>query len=257
VMQGIGILSHKELSEGWRTRRLPVVVGLFLVMGIVAPVIAKLTPDIVRASAGAQLAAALPAPTAADAVDQLLKTLGELGAFVAVLLAMGAVATDRERGTAAMVLTKPVGRGAYLVAKLVGLALTLAAGVALAGLATAFYTWVLFQPLPVAGFAGAIVLLWVQLMVPTVVTFLGSVVARSAVAAAGIGFGWVVLSGLVSALPSVGADMPAALAAQARVLALGLPGQTTTPLVVPLLVSVALASGAMALAWRAFACQEV
>ena len=45
---------------------------------------------------------------------------------------MGAVATEKERGTAALILTKPVSRAAFLVAKLVAIGLTLAVAVAVA-----------------------------------------------------------------------------------------------------------------------------
>ena len=47
----------------------------------------------------------------ADAVDQLWKNLAQFGAFAAIILAMGAVATERDRGTAAFVLSKTVSRG--------------------------------------------------------------------------------------------------------------------------------------------------
>ena len=57
-----------------------------------------------RRSAGDQFQIVLPTPTAADAVDQLVKNLSQFGILVAVLLAMGSVATEKERGTAALIL---------------------------------------------------------------------------------------------------------------------------------------------------------
>ena len=254
-MHGFSILLRKELAEGWRTRRTPVVLALFFVLGMAAPLLARFTPDIVAASGGAGMAAAIPTPTAADAVDQFLKLTGQLGALVAILLAMGAVAADRERGTAALVLTKPVGRGAYLASKLLALAVVLLTAALAAGIATAVYTAVLFRPLPSAGIAAATVLTWVGLLVPAAVTFVGSVVGRSPAVAAGLGFAWVVLGGVLAALPSVGGAMPAALTGQARAFALGT--GSAGSLGAPLLLSLAILGAAAFVAWQAFSRQEL
>jgi len=256
-MPGLSVLLAMEIREGWRTRRTPVVIALFAVLGMAAPLLARLTPEIVAASGGAAMAAAIPSPTAADAVGQFLKLTGQLGAFVAVLIAMGAVAGDRERGTAALVLTKPVSRGAYLAAKLIALAAVLLAASAAAGAAAAAYTAALFTALPVGGTAAAIGLTWVGLLVPASVTFLGSVVGRSPMAAAGVGFAWVVLSGAVSAVPSLGPGTPGALAGAARSLALGAGGIGPATLLAPLLASLAIIAGAALVAGRAFARQEL
>lgn len=256
-MHGFTVLLRKELAEGWRTRRTPVVLALFLVMGMAAPLLARFTPDIVAASGGAGLAAAIPTPTTADAVDQFSRLTGQLGAFVAILLAMGAVAADRERGTAALVLTKPVRRGAYLASKMTAVAATLLAASVVAGAAAAVYTAVLFEPLSLGGTTLAVGLTWIALLVPAAVTFLGSVVVRSPAAAAGLGFAWVVSGGVLAALPSVAADTPAALGAQARILALGVGGTGAGSLATPLLVSLAVIAGAALIAWQAFARQEL
>ena len=114
-MAGFGILLRKELLESWRTLRLPVVGGLFLVVGLTSPLLAKFLPEIVKAAGGDQLSGLqIPEPVVGDAVLQLWKNLGQFGAFAAIILAMGSVATERDRGTAAFVLSKTVSRGAFL-----------------------------------------------------------------------------------------------------------------------------------------------
>ena len=104
------VLLRKELLEQWRTTRLPVVATVFLLVGLSSPLLARFTPEILKAVGGGQFSIMLPTPTAADAYDQLAKNLGQFGALIAVLLAMGSVATEKERGTAALILTKPAGR---------------------------------------------------------------------------------------------------------------------------------------------------
>ena len=119
-MNGFRVLLRKELAEAWQTRRLPVVAGLFAVIGMLSPLTARYLPEILQAALGDQLPVALPTPTAVDAVEQLQKNLAQLGALAAIALAMGSVSGELDRGTAALVLAQPVTRPAFLAAKLLG-----------------------------------------------------------------------------------------------------------------------------------------
>ena len=49
------ILVRKELLESWRTYRLPVVAGLFLLVGLTSPLLARFLPEIIKAAGGDQL----------------------------------------------------------------------------------------------------------------------------------------------------------------------------------------------------------
>ena len=188
-MSGLSVLLRKELLESWRTMRLPIVGGLFLLVGLTSPLLARFLPDIIKAAAGDQLRTIpLPTPVAADAVDQLWKNLAQFGAFAAIVLAMGSVATERDRGTAAFVLSKTVTRGAFLGAKVVGLGAVLAVCVALAVAVGWLYTAILFEPQPVGGWVAFGVLAWLGLAAWAAITFLAQTVTGSTAAAAGVGF---------------------------------------------------------------------
>ena len=66
-MTGLGALLRKELLEQWRTTRLPLVVVVFLLVGLSSPLLARFTPEILKAVGGSQFQIVLPTPTAADA----------------------------------------------------------------------------------------------------------------------------------------------------------------------------------------------
>ena len=83
-MTGFASLLRKELLEQWRTTRLPVVATVFLLVGLSSPLLARFTPEIIKAVGGDQFQIVLPTPTAADAYDQLAKNLGQFGALIAV-----------------------------------------------------------------------------------------------------------------------------------------------------------------------------
>ena len=253
-MSTLAILVGKETREQWRTMRLLVVGGVFAVVGISSPLLARYTRDIVRAAAGGGLASAMPNPTVADALDQLAKNVGQLGAVIAIVVAMGAVALEKERGTAAFVLSRPAGRGTYLASKLIAIGLLLAFGVAIAGTGAWVYTAILFEPLAPAGFAAACGLLWLLLMTYAAVTFLASTVAPSAVVAAGVGFAWLIVGGILGAIPGLGSWFPTSLLGPARSLAVG---TSVGNLAQPVAGSLAIIAGALVVAWLAFRRQEL
>jgi ABC-2 type transport system permease protein len=221
-MGTLSILLRKELLESWRTYRLPVVGGLFVLVGLSSPLLARFLPEIVKAAAGDSLGPiAIPTPTAADAVDQVQKNLGQFGAFAAIVLAMGSIAGELERGTAAFILARPVGRGAFLAAKAIAIGLVLAVSVTFAIALGWLYTAILFEPPAVGGWIALGILAWLALAAWAALTFLASAVTGSAAAAAGLGF--VALFGLsiAAAVPEVARWTPAGLIAPAAALAAG------------------------------------
>ena len=253
-MTGFRALLRKEVLEQWRTTRLPLVVVVFLLVGLSSPLLARFTPEILKAVGGNQFQISLPTPTAADAYDQLAKNVGEFGALIAVLLAMGSVATEKERGTAAFILVKPVSRAAFLVSKLVAIAATLGIATVIAGAGAWFYTLVLFEPLPVGGFVAAMALQWLALVAYAAITFLGSTVTRSALAAAGLGIAAFIVLGILGIIPVVGTYLPTGLGAPARALALGL-GHVDA--LGPMAASAGLIVGLVVISWLAFRRQEL
>lgn len=259
-MTGFRTLLGKELLEAWRTMRLPVVLGLFLFVGLSSPLLARFLPEILDFAAG-DLGGAfpIPVPTAADAVDQMVKNTNQFGAFAAIVLAMGAVATEVERGTAAFVLARPVGRGAFLSAKAMALGLVLALGVALAIVVGWIYTAILFEPPAVGGWVLLGILAWLGLAGWAAITFAASAVTGSAAAAAGIGFGALLVLSIASAVPAVGRLTPAGLTAPG--MALGR-GETTVgalglDMVAPVLSTVCLIVACLAITGLAFRRREL
>src|ERR1700694_3052225 len=220
-MRGYGVLLIKEITEQWRTGRLPVVAAIFLLFGLASPVLAKYTPDIVKLAASS-IDLHVPTPTIKDAVARLL--------------------------------VKPVSRFAFLAAKFSGLAMTMAAAVLLCGLAAYLYTELLFAPLSVLGFGGACLAILLGLLEIAAVTFLGSTLVRSSIPAAGIGIVALVVAGVVSSLPNVGRFTPFGLNELASDLALQ---QTATGGDWPVIANVGFVVVGLAASWLVFRRQEV
>jgi ABC-2 type transport system permease protein len=251
---GLGPMLRKELLEQWRTRRVLVVAVVFSALGIGSPLLARYTPELVKALAGDQFQIVVPPPTAADAVSQFLKNLGQAGVLTAILLAMGSVAVEKERGTAALLLTKPLSRAAFLLAKLLAIGTTLLIGLIVAAVGGYAYTAILFEAVPLAGWTAMAGLLLLGLVAYASLTFLGSALSRSSLAAAALGIGAMILLAIVSVLPGIGPYTPGGLNAPGAALALG---KDPGAVIGPLLVNLAGLAGVFAAAWLSFRRQEL
>jgi ABC-2 type transport system permease protein len=202
----------KELKQQWRTRRFIVVGAVFVVFGMISPLLARFLPEILSGVEGAeQFADLIPEPTIADAGVQYIQNLTQFGFILAIVLGMGAVAGEKEKGTAAMILSKPMPRWAFITSKFVAQSVVYIVSFIIAAVSAYYYTYFLFGP-PTAGpFFLMNVLLLVWLMVFVAVTLLGSTLGKSTGGAAGIAAVGAVLLLILGSVPTVGELMPGAL----------------------------------------------
>jgi ABC-2 type transport system permease protein len=249
-MSGFAVLLRKELLEAWRTRRLPAVAVLFLVVGIVSPLTARYMGEILEVALGDQMAIPLPPPSAMTALEQLQKNIGQLGALAAIALAMGSVSGELDRGTAALVLAQPATRSAFLAAKLVAIGVVLAAGVAVATVVAWIYTAILFEPLPAGGWLAMAGLSWLALMAWAAITFLASAATGSTTAAAGAGFVALIALSLLAIAPALDRLLPTGLTLPGMQLAAGVdadPGRLATAVLGTAVLVNVCAAGAVAM----------
>ena len=137
----------KEFYEQYRTYRTLIAVIILLLLGLSAPIITKLTPELLK-SLGGGITVILPPQTATDALNAYLKNMTQLPALILILLAMGCVADERTHGTAVTVLTKPVPRTVFVLAKFVSYAVLFLIATMLAAAGDYFYTYQFFSALP-------------------------------------------------------------------------------------------------------------
>lgn len=250
-MRGYRRLLEKEVVEAWRTYRLGVVCLLFVALGIASPVIARYLPELSRGLGEVDAEIGLPETGIADVLDLLIRNLVLFGGVSAVLLAMGSVANEMERGTAALVLARPVGRAAFLWAKLVGLAMVLGLATGLAVLAAWLYTSLLVEPTPALPWIQMALVVWLSTMVAGSITVAGSTLASSSLGAGAIGVSAIAALTLASTVPTLNPWLPTGLFDVAMAAALGEVSPDLDP-ARTLLVSLLIIAGSFALAWSRF-----
>lgn len=210
---------RKEILELVRTHRLLVMAVVLIAFGLLSPLLAKLMPELMRLVPGGEdFLALIPPPTINDAIAQYVKNLSLFGLLLAYLMTMGAVAQEKERGTAVLMLVKPLPRAVFLLAKFVALALAFLGCMALAGLAGYYYTMLLFSAPDLSAWVVLNVMLWLYFLVYVALTLLVSTIAKSQAAAAGLGIGAIAVLGALPSIPGLGKYLPGQLVTWGTVL---------------------------------------
>ena len=255
-MTGYRILREKEVIEAWRTYRLGIVCGLFVVLGILSAVITRYQPEIVRAFAPSDFEVGLPEMGVADVLDQFVKNVVQFGALAGVLVTMGTVAGEKERGTAALLLAKPVSRAGFLWAKFVALGMVFGLATGLAVLGAWLYTALLFERPPILPWLSMAMVVWLSTMVYVSITFLGSAALGSPLAAAGLGLAGLIGLSLASVVSTLNPWLPAGLIDVAKSVALeeGSPDLDPSRTIA---MSVGLIIVSLGLAWWRFRREEI
>ena len=183
------LLVRKDLLQAWRTFRLPALILTGVFFALLDPLTAKFMPQILGLFGDELegLAEMIPEMGPAEALLSFYGDLIQIAALVLIIIAMGAVALERERGIAAWVLTRPVDRGAYLWSKYLALLIGMFIAVAASGALAIAYTASLFGSVPLSGALWALFFISIFLMLILAVTVTASAFCRSQLAAGGIG----------------------------------------------------------------------
>jgi ABC-2 type transport system permease protein len=191
-MTGFGAFLRKEFTEIRRTWRIWVIPGMLVFFGVTSPIIAALTPALVRSMATSQpgLVIQIPPPTARDAYVQFIKSLDQLVLIAIIITGAGVVSGERSSGTAILALTKPLSRGAFVVTKVLSQTMLLVVATALGTAVCLAVTAVVFDAAGAAHLVTAVALwlVYAVLLIAVMTLFSAAFQSRGAAAGAGLGF---------------------------------------------------------------------
>ena len=160
-MTGFWALAWKEVLEQRRTWKFVALVVVFTALALLVSIIAFIVTEVRDEPQGVEEARGLLEGFG-------LATTG-LGTLLAIIVAMGALASERASGTAAMTLSKPVTRAAFVAARFLGLLLSIFAALAIGSAVMYVLTLILFDEGGLADFAAFMAVVGVYL------TFIGSI----------------------------------------------------------------------------------
>jgi len=196
-MTGLGAFLHKELTEIRRTWRLWVIPGMLVFFGLTSPIIAALTPALIRSVTASKpgVAIQLPPPQSLDAYAQFIKNLEQFVLIAVVIAGAGVVSGERSTGTAILALTKPLSRRAFVVAKILSQLVLLVMATALGTAVCLATTAVIFDGAGGAHLVAAVAvwLVYAAILVVVMTLFSSAFGSRGAAAGAGLAFYFITL----------------------------------------------------------------
>ena len=209
-MRGFNALLKKELLEQLKTYKLYIIGSIFLFFGFSTPLMLKYLPEILEL-AGEDIIIDIPPPTAVQALGEYSGTIIQVGILIAVLMAMGAIAQERSKGTAMITLSKPVSRGSFVTAKLTALSTSFVIALIAGSTACYLYTIMLIEDINVSCFLGQNLLMILFFIFCISVTLFFSSLFRNQLAAGGIALAVLIGQAVATQLPWVGDFIPGQL----------------------------------------------
>lgn len=159
-MSHFPVFYKKELIEHARTYKLLIMLIVFFIFGMMNPLTAKLTPDLLDRFMPEGVMISLPEPSSIDAWAQFYKNVTQMGLIVTALVFSGVLSSELTKGTLINLLTKGLSRTAVIVGKYAAMLTIWTASLAVAFVTTWGYTEFLFADELSANLFAAVFCLW-------------------------------------------------------------------------------------------------
>lgn len=130
----------KEFVECSRTYKLFLMITSFLILGILNPITAKITPMLLDSFMPEGITITVNEPTALDSWTQFFKNVPQMGLIVMVIIFSGIMANEFSRGTLINMLTKGLPRNIVILSKFTMAAAVWTVSYSVCFLTTYFYT---------------------------------------------------------------------------------------------------------------------
>jgi ABC-2 type transport system permease protein len=202
---------RKEWRYLLRTYRFLIAAIWLLFFSLMSPVLAKYQQELMNALPTGEITVSMPPPTVMTAIGQYAKNMAQDGIILGLLLTMGAIAIEKDKGTAAMMLVKPLARGTFLSAKFLSLAVMFVICLVISALAAYYYTLLLFEAMDIGHWLVLNALIFVYILVIVAITLFCSTITKSQGATIGIAFGMLVIGWFAGGILRLGKYMPGEL----------------------------------------------
>ncbi|MCL2088523.1 MAG: ABC transporter permease [Oscillospiraceae bacterium] len=117
-MKAFIAFTKKEFTESLRTYRLVILAAVFLMLGVMSPLIAKIFPELFSGvDMGGGLTIIMPEPTVMDSWIQFFSNVGQMGMLALIISFSGIMANELSRGTLINLLTKGMKRHTVILSK--------------------------------------------------------------------------------------------------------------------------------------------
>ena len=216
-MNSFVLFFRKEIAELIKTVKGIVFAVIFLVIGISSPLITKLTPEIIKLAgieASAEemdvLTAIIPKPDSVESYKQFFSNFNSIGLLALIIVFAGIVSNEKNKNTAAYILTQNISRRQFILSKFVASVVFTFVSLVISMAAQIFYTKFLFDDnlieLKYIIIYSALLFLYLFFILSIVI--FSSVVTKTVTSSTFVAFLIFIAANIFSAIPKIGKYMP-------------------------------------------------
>ena len=205
------VLFQKELLELYRSKKIIILVFVFLFVAVASPIFAKVLPNILNSvNTGMEgLTIKIPEPTYKDAIDQFIKNISQLALLVLIFISAGSVSDEKNKKTLELLLSKPVSRSVFVLSKFLSVMVVTSFIYIICVLFFYLYTWSIFGGFDFWRFFLLALLTLLYMLLIMAVTIFSSAVFGSGILAITGGFvAMIVFGGVFSAIEKISKFAP-------------------------------------------------
>lgn len=200
-------LMKKEWNEIIKTGKFYALLFSFLFFAVASPAIAKFTPEIIKSIIESQqtkgLIIQLPPPTWKDSFLQFFKNLNQIIFLILVIVFIGSIAEEKNKGTVIMVVSKGINRSTWIISKFIFQFLISLAFLIISYILCLYYTVFLFSNFPIVNSLFSTLLYGIYLFFFLSLTLFSSSLGNNTIQAGGIFFGIFIFLNILSLFPNL------------------------------------------------------
>ncbi|MBK5253334.1 MAG: ABC transporter permease [Peptostreptococcaceae bacterium] len=171
--------TKKEFCENLRTYKLFIMLCVFLLLGLMNPITAKITPQLLKSLMPEGMNITIMEPTALDSWAQFFKNVPQMGLSVLVIVFSGIMANEFSRGTLINMLTKGLSRKVVILSKFTMTTIIWTLSYALCFAATYAYTIYFWSSEGVSNILLSVFSLWLFGILLLAIILLGGVLFKN------------------------------------------------------------------------------
>ncbi len=234
--------SKKEFVEFWRTYKLVIMMAVFILFGIMSPLVAKVTPQLLESVMPEDMQIIMGEPTALDSWAQFFKNVSQMGLIIMAIIYSSMMAGEFSKGTLINILTKGLPRKIVVLAKFTVATVVWTAGYFICSFLCYLYTNYYWGKGGVFNLPFSLFCLWLfGILLIAAILFLGVLTKKAYGSLLGTG-GLVLVLSLVNIVPKIKKYNPFLLASANMPLLTGakVPKDLTIAVLVNILLIVAM-----------------
>lgn len=143
-MKSFLTFTKKEFMESLRTYKFFILIIIMAIFGLMSPIIAKITPDLLSSMDLAGMEISLPDPTYIDSFSQFFKNITQMALIAIILLFSTSVCHERIKGSCILMLTKKLSRTSFILSKFFSMCILWTVSYVISVITAIYYTKYLF-----------------------------------------------------------------------------------------------------------------